>query len=302
MKSAKDLEIHRSNIKDESVRNELFKRISNLIRGTAGNQFSHKWNRIIQIASDCTYFLMTTFSMKQTIGEEYIGLILVQANRRTLPSRMRILLLILTQVCGSHLLEYALKRWLENMRRIDDLDLALKHERNEFRSRIATLISFVGRNLVLLQKLFYVLMLLTGAPYGTISKWIWGSEYVLTRPSTIGNRFNVMMKLCLILKAVQLSFRAFIAWERNCEMMKQEREVQRETSSEVPVSSADCCSLCMDKRRNSTLIWECRHLFCWNCIWQWTVSNESSNSVACPLCKAKFNPSRMIPLQNYDPE
>lgn len=65
---------------------------------------------------------------------------------------------------------------------------------------------------------------------------------------------------------------------------------QKNASSTVTTK----CSLCWDERKN-TACTPCGHLFCWHCILQWLQTKYE-----CPLCRESVQPSRIVPLLNYE--
>jgi len=55
------------------------------------------------------------------------------------------------------------------------------------------------------------------------------------------------------------------------------------------------CILCMNPSKN-TAATLCGHLFCWDCILSWCLSNAQSG---CPICRHPLDPQNIIPLQHY---
>lgn len=64
--------------------------------------------------------------------------------------------------------------------------------------------------------------------------------------------------------------------------------------TECFVESIKQCSLCLDKRKHSSVT-PCGHLFCWQCIHECLQSSQQ-----CPLCRHPTSPSQVVPLLNYD--
>lgn len=56
------------------------------------------------------------------------------------------------------------------------------------------------------------------------------------------------------------------------------------------------CTLCMDRRepeKGSSAVTECGHVFCWNCIEEW-----SKEKAECPLCRQALHTTRLLPIYN----
>jgi E3 ubiquitin-protein ligase RNF5 len=54
------------------------------------------------------------------------------------------------------------------------------------------------------------------------------------------------------------------------------------------------CNICLDQA-SLPVVTLCGHLYCWDCISQWTSSNNP-NSNSCPVCKSGISDDKMIPI------
>ena len=54
------------------------------------------------------------------------------------------------------------------------------------------------------------------------------------------------------------------------------------------------CKICIEEA-NDPVVTKCGHLFCWECIYEWSITKES-DLVPCPTCHAEVNVKELIPL------
>lgn len=61
-------------------------------------------------------------------------------------------------------------------------------------------------------------------------------------------------------------------------------------------TTAQLCFICQLPRVSSAASSTCGHVFCWKCLYQWTVRQQE-----CPLCRTACRPQDIIALYNYEP-
>ncbi|XP_027513939.1 peroxisome biogenesis factor 10 isoform X3 [Corapipo altera] len=75
--------------KDELYRAGLRSGAGTALRGLAGARPWLQWRREVELLSDVAYFVLTTLSGYQTLGEEYVNIIQVDPSRKKVPSLLR---------------------------------------------------------------------------------------------------------------------------------------------------------------------------------------------------------------------
>ena len=81
------------------------------------------------------------------------------------------------------------------------------------------------------------------------------------------------------------------SFETNCMLIQM---VDSSSEKSAGTTSSAKCSLCWDSRKDTSCT-PCGHLFCWHCILQWLQTKHE-----CPLCRESVQPSRIVPLFNYE--
>lgn len=296
MKHPGPAEVLRATQKDEGFLDQLRGAGADIFQWLKGSRELMQWRPVIEACCDMAYYSLTTLSSYQTLGEEYSGIIQI-ANNNYLPSRKRRMCMILVHTWGP-LLYCRLVPLLEKQLR----DVSIW-------SKLSSPLGSLSFVLTLLQRYHVALFYLDGRFYH-LAKRLANVQYVLVRPwmvdteSLYGFRLLAYITACHV--TLTILHRLYSHTLKQGKVTKSEASTDSEghvvTSSETSgdaVTSSHClpslrCSLCLDRRRNSSATW-CGHLFCWECIIEWLQTKSQ-----CPLCREEVLPSQIIPLVNYD--
>lgn len=305
LRYANQLEIIRSEEKDHYMISQLSQQLDELYTKLFGLNNFHIYQPYLHRLSEFLYYLTTTLSNRQTIGEEYVCLIQYDSNTKKIPSLIRRILMICFRIFGDLITKSILKSYIIQPIVEDYFHPKLSLQTIELISRF--LITFIIRT----HKIFFYL---SGYSYN-ISKTLTRIRYLIYTRSTsdsqsIQSKLNFTMKLLslclcfqhiiecyLLLKQIALSITQhrqqlnLIAEE---EKDKNEKKIISEDDS---ISSTNYvrCPLCYEFAiSNVALVPECGHVFCWQCIHTWVADNQT-----CPLCKTNTSQSRIVHLINY---
>ncbi|TRY96898.1 hypothetical protein DNTS_015427 [Danionella cerebrum] len=102
---ANQAQMIRSCQKDDFYHKNLRNRANELVHTCAGSRRWLQWRKEVELASDLSYYVLTTLSGFQTLGEEYVSIIQVDPSRRRIPSGARRTALILFHSLLPYLLE-----------------------------------------------------------------------------------------------------------------------------------------------------------------------------------------------------
>lgn len=78
-------DILRSSQRDEAYVVELESHLNSVLR-LFSNETYHSIKKILPNIAACWYFLLTSFSNRQTLGEEYAGILRVNSKEQAVPS------------------------------------------------------------------------------------------------------------------------------------------------------------------------------------------------------------------------
>jgi len=289
-KEATQAEILRAAQKDDFVISKLKHDVNEIFREAFGVQQWLTWHEIIQSIVEFLYFAHTTLVGSQTLGEEYVNVIQVDPSKVRVPSIKRRLWMVGLHVFSPRLADIILllfEKWIPRTE-------LWKQIRPELRIAISNKLPFIHQVIMVLHRLHLTLFYLRGTFYHS-AKRITKVKYVLIRRWLGDVQCRPVFHILAALSAVQLVI-AISKMKKSATVASSGAMVvsPAPSGSKSVVSGKDTCSLCWEVR-NRTTSTPCGHLFCWDCILM-----SASTKSECPLCREKFNVSRLIPLQNYD--
>eukprot|EP00794_Sanderia_malayensis_P015452 gene15452-17035_t len=162
--------------------------------------------------------------------------------------------------------------------------------------------------IAVLEQLNLVLFYFEGHHY-KISQRILGLKYVLIRKFlkdssaiSIYKILGVSMGLQLAITIPNFIFQLCKTIFKHADKLSMSSEKKLQGSPDVVDVTENCistrqnnvnCSLCLEKvdYATSTI---CGHLFCWNCIMEWSATKNE-----CPVCRDLLIPSRLIFLKHF---
>lgn len=295
--SAGIAEIIRSHQKDESFIALLRATIADIFQQTAGPMLWIKWRRYLDLAADVTYFALTTCSELQTVGEEYVNLIQTDKTLRALPSLWQRIFMIGLHVLAPHVLILALDKFEHQLRHSGSLNI-----KPRTRQWILGILPVLRDSISVIHRLHLASFYINGV-FHHMSKRFAGVHYIqyMTKPRGASSvrPFQILGYLALaqfVSSGLLKLYYVADAVNKHRDNTQSEHDTSSPRDHDPqPASPQEKCPLCLGRRRHSALT-PCGHLYCWTCIHEWCQTKAE-----CPLCRDKFAPHRIIPLQNYDP-
>lgn len=299
--------------KDNQTEAVLSLKVEGFLKNLKGQLFTNAHPQEISIFVKLFYLGLTTLMGNKTLGEEYVDLMYVSRNGKSLVRRYRKLLFILSYAGGPYLMSKFLKRW--NTNDSDEESNTRKFSRK--------------RLLNLILNLHLVLFYFKGAYYD-IFKRIFGLRYAIGHRVDINeakfrksssNTYRFLGYILLlqitskgmpiIIRHVKKSLKG--SPSNNVDGLKGHNEkndhlsdvisgipdntkvlhIDLSDDSELPFipSSSRTCILCLNPMTDPSCA-PCGHLFCWNCIINWCKERPE-----CPLCRQKCFPQQVLSLR-----
>ncbi|XP_076845208.1 peroxisome biogenesis factor 10 [Brachyhypopomus gauderio] len=320
---ANQAQLIRCSQKDEYYQTSLRNHTNDVFQTVAGSKRWIQWRKEIELLSDLTYYILTTLSGYQTLGEEYVSVVQVDPTNRRIPSRTRRGVLILFHTFLPYLLDKLLVCVENELETEDQADQNAQREAALTWSPMSYVKAWIQRSVrmlseqqkkslkpvvfaahqgvTILHRVHVALFYISGVFYH-LAKRTTGISYLRVQgmagdDKTIRTGYRLLGAVSLLQLVITLTLqcnnlrqrqRARHEWKQH-RNLPTSPQVSRSLSSRAPR-----CILCLEERRHSTTT-PCGHLFCWECITEWC-----NTKTECPLCREKFQPHRLVYLRSYN--
>lgn len=306
--------ILRARQKDDQYVERLATSLNESLKTLIGVRAWIRYQDLVGSLSNLFYYLLTTGSGRQTLGEEYCSLLQVvnsgqQQTQRlsfSIPSTSRRLLLCLLTSFHTTLLN----SFITFLKSICEKYLHLRnstHLTDELREGVQTILSTA-------QAVNTAVFYFTGR-YSELLKRLLSIGYLSTVTSTSGGGFfgcsaaTSTSKLLGCLSGLQIILSLYTKYNLwKIPSTVEERPYHQQNGHLTPEDDGESCSnlsddnekkkkclLCLSPRSSPTLL-ECGHIFCWHCLTSWLQFRAE-----CPTCRRTIaETNRLVYLHNYN--
>ncbi|XP_018021795.1 peroxisome biogenesis factor 10-like [Hyalella azteca] len=278
--------IYRAVQKDEAFLQQLHAAVADVVQRLKGGAFYLQHDAVVTLLTQLTYGALTTLSLRQTLGEEYTGLLLLHSSRASLPSTWRLHAVVWLQALGAPLGRLLLRLLQQSLSQ--GLLHSLLHP--QLCQTLLLCSSALHRLAAPLHRLHLALFFMRGVHYH-IAKRVAGVRYVSIRSWLNDHSTDSSLRFLGRLMLLQLLLQAVPSLCAACSSSERPDEGRDEG---VEVQDAEVCRLCLCRRTNAALC-PCGHVFCWRCIHGALAANQAR----CPLCRYAVQPRDVIPLKNF---
>lgn len=245
----------------------------------------------IKLLSDLLYYGSTTIANRQTIGQEYYNLILFNEATRNVPAFHERAFIVLFRIVLPYLMHKLNKTRSNNPR--GKLIMALTTLLLYYAKKI-NLIAFYLRNtsyFKLENRLACVKTLSVNLGKST-------SSYQQKMSLVLG-----VLELAMLILHAGNELKDFYVHRASIGSLGESSKAVTQAPGEVEESKGGSptrinCPLCLEKVCHPTLT-SCGHMFCWDCIQNYSAYDSTLASSKCPTCRNVFESRRLIYLYNF---
>ncbi|XP_060525604.1 peroxisome assembly protein 10-A-like [Cylas formicarius] len=270
-------DILRCNQRDENFVNEVETRIHSLLR-QYNTRIYHRLRESVSLFVNAWYYVLTSFSNIQTLGEEYTGIIRISHN--AIPSRACQAVWLALYIGGEPMLDRFIIISEKKIKNSSSLT-------QDAKDKLLQLLQFIRDQKQPLKRLHHSLFYID-KKYYSVPNRLTSIRYALLRQwmhdDTFSGSFNILGRLTIFYTLFTIFQNLFNAFST---------DRSESTKANTSTLSTKGCIVCSENIENPTAT-PCGHIFCWNCI-----HNSLSYQKICPLCREAVIPNRVVYLQNY---
>lgn len=294
-------EIMRSGQKDDELTNGLVRSLLNKAVESVANLHSlcvgnlhlqdssrlpadwMTWSSEIELLTSMLYYIVTTVSGQQTIGEEYVNIVQVDGSYRHHPR-----VVLRAAMAALHCFgPYIITKCAEKLRRRVNSSSWIVESKKPLVGELLNCTTNVLHWCYRVQRSLFFLQLSSA----NISKHFCSVNYVSIRRNPLNQyKWFTLLGYFGIVQSIVSLFHGVKAMHK---MLHNSKSQTMSTKMSVACTQSRC-PLCYDPYRDITCT-PCGHLFCWNCIYPW-----ASATPRCPVCRLDCEPRKLVLLINFD--
>ncbi|KJH53034.1 zinc finger, C3HC4 type [Dictyocaulus viviparus] len=298
-------EMVRAQRRDEEEIDSLRDRISWVVKELLGQRAWIQVYPYIRPLAMVAYYSCTTLAGVQTLGEEYVKIFATHSTFQTIPSFETRFLFVFFHAIAPLLTQLSIQkaqRVLAHPSTSSFMGVSIKNN-PKARKSFENLLEWIRSGIPHLHRIHLAFFYIFGAYYN-ISRRLTGIRFLSLSPQSNLKALKIyrfLGYLTLAHTAVSLIplLASFVAKRTSqatiANETKQNGTIQKGISEEFDdfPHAWFHCPLCLEYRSPSAIF--CGHLFCWKCIHEHALSEDVPR---CPICRAPYKPSQVVPLLN----